>query len=643
MKLKSLYIDYFMSFGPGNEIPLADRGLVLINGINEISDSASSNGAGKTNLQEALLWAFFGETTKGVPVNNVVNNIHGKDCLVRVILEDGEIIYYIERYRKHSEHGDDLLFYRITPDGKESLAGVDKAETQKRIEQFLGCGFTLFCNSSYFSQVNVKPFSTYTDKQIKEVFIDALDMNRFTGKALEKIRLDLKTLREELATIQGRRLRLNEEIEEAEKRKTEYQLKHTGFADEQKKELTKLDEQINTTLRQIGSLKSRTTEIDTINTAIAEHEKTVAKLPENLDIQRKLKATVDRFRDSFNLIQHKAADAKRQADTKNKEMVQASSRIGTNCTECGKPIIEEDLAGVITGIRSQIDAVSADLAKYTDLTVKAKPVLEKYQTEETAINSEIAACQKAEKMIAELKISLSRIEASKREIFVLETNLKALEAAKLKKAEEKSPWEDYIEKEQTTIDEAQVKVKTLDEVVAGKQEEIKYVEYWEVGFGYSGIPSFLLDTVTPFLNEQANHHSTTVTGGEIEIDFSTVTKTKKGELKDKFQINISHKSGAKGYKGTSGGERKRADVCIAQSIQDLVRSFGRNTLSYCSYDEPFENLDGEGVGNVVNMLQEIAKTIGTVLVVTHNDELKALFDNTITVIKGKDGYSRIVA
>ena len=640
MKLRSLYIDYFMSFGPGNLVDLADRGLVLINGINEISDMADSNGAGKTSLQEALLWSVYGKTTKDVGVNDVVNNIHKKDCFVRAIFEDGDFDYRIERYRKHSEHGDDLKFVRVGADGEENLAGVDKAETQKRIEQFMGCGYTLFCNSAYFSQNNVKPFSTYTDKQIKEVFIDALDFTRFTN-GLEKARHDLKVLREELATIQGRKERLLEEAMEAETRKADYKSRHDTFGDIQKADLAEFDNQIKTVQDRIASLDGHAKQIKIIGDTIATYQKTVAKLPEHLDIKTSLAETSNRFRDSFNLIKHKAADAERTLSIKNRELKQVSSRVGTNCTECGKLITEADLADVIAGIKTQIETTSAELAKYQTLVTRAEPQLKTYQTQETEIDTNIAACQKAERTIADLKLTLSRIEASTKESAMLAAKIVELQELKAKKAEEKSPWKDYIEKEQTTVNEANVKIDAIASVIAEKEEEIRYIEFWEAGFGYSGVPSFLLDTVTPFLNEQANHHSTTVTGGEI--DFNTVTKLKGGDLKDKFSIGISHKTGAKLYKGISGGERKRADVCIAQSIQDLVRSFGRNTLSYCSYDEPFENLDNEGVANVVEMLQEISKEIGTVLVVTHNSELKAMFDNTITIVKGKDGYSRILA
>ena len=644
MKIKTLNIDYFMSFGPGNSINLEDRGLTLVNGINEISESAISNGAGKTNLQEAITWAIYGQLTKNVGVNDVVNNIHKKDCRVEIVLDSDEWDYHIERFRKHTAHDDDLLFYRTRkdPEENENLAGVDKAETQGRIERFIGCGFTLFCNSAYFSQVNVKPFSTYTDKQIKEVFIEAIDISRFSV-ALEKVKDDLKTFRKEAATLEGKQARLNEEIEEAGRRKIEYQAKHDNFADQKKEGLAQYDLDIKKLEEQISILKTKAGQYSIIKSSIESQQKQIEKLPEILDKQSKFKEGATKFTNSFNLLQQKVKDIQRFLDTKNAEKKAVSSRIGTNCSECGKPITDDDLKDVVAGIQTHLENKTSELTNLQTLIGKADPQADKLREQAQNIEDEIEAVRKIERDVATLQVSLARVDTAKRELFVLEGNLKSQKDKKNAKAAEESPWQSFIDKEQALIDDALEKIEALKKTLIGKNEEIQYSEYWENAFGYGGIPSFMLDAVTPFLNERANHHSTTITGGEIDIEFSTISATKKGEIRDKFAINVSHKNGAKAYKGSSGGERKRADLCIAQSIQDMARSYGKNTLAYCSYDEPFENLDEEGVANVMEMLTEIAKEIGTCLVVTHNSELKAMIDGTITIIKGKDGYSRIMA
>ena len=85
LKLKSVEIQNFMSFGPDPvQVELNGKGLLLLEGENQISLSASSNGSGKTNLIEAIAWAFYGKTTKGVAVDDVVNDTSRKDLMVSV-------------------------------------------------------------------------------------------------------------------------------------------------------------------------------------------------------------------------------------------------------------------------------------------------------------------------------------------------------------------------------------------------------------------------------------------------------------------------------------------------------------------------------------------------------------------------------
>jgi DNA repair exonuclease SbcCD ATPase subunit len=643
MKLDFLRIDYFMSFGAGNIIDLADKGLCLINGINEASGAASSNGAGKSALQEALLWALYGQTTKGVAAGDVVNNQHKKNCEVTVGLIDGDWHYHICRFRAHDKYGDSLLFSRNMGEGTEAedLCGVDKAATQARIDQLLGCGFTLFCNSAYFSQGNVKPFCTFTDKQIKEVLIEALDMGRFTA-GQERIRIDLRILCEERAKFVGQCSRLEEEIAEATERRATYQSSHEKFDASLEVARTLSVLNIRALNAEIEDLKKKLKVKDTLLEHIDAHRELVSKIPA-ADTERGLvKEASDRFLKVYRELSFSVENLNRSAEAGKTALLAAHTRVGTNCKECGKLIAKEDMAGVIAGINTDIATILAELDRKGALLAKADPKLVEYKDKADEINARIETYRAAEADMHKLQIALADIEGCEKQIERAKKEIETLERAQALKAAEKSPWEGYVVKESKTITAAQEKIGVLRAALNEKDAEIKYLEYWERAFGYSGIPSFLLDAVTPFLNERANHYSGVVSGGEIEINFSTVTKTKKGDLKDKFCIEITHKTGAKTYRGTSGGERKRADICIAQSIQDLVRSYGRNTIAYCSYDEPFEDLDGEGVSYLVEMLNEVAEKVGTTLVVTHNNDFKAMFSNTITVVKGADGFSKIV-
>jgi DNA repair exonuclease SbcCD ATPase subunit len=59
------------------------------------------NGAGKSAMIDALVWCLFGTTLRGYENDEVVNRRVGKDCMVKVTLEDGDELYTVTRARRH--------------------------------------------------------------------------------------------------------------------------------------------------------------------------------------------------------------------------------------------------------------------------------------------------------------------------------------------------------------------------------------------------------------------------------------------------------------------------------------------------------------------------------------------------------------
>ena len=293
--------------------------------------------------------------------------------------------------------------------------------------------------------------------------------------------------------------------------------------------------------------------------------------------------------------------------------------------------------------RRKLKDYAEQMRKYAGLIGKADAVLAGYHKTEAELEARKAALETEHRKVVALTGQLDTLKARLEEAPRVEQAIKTLEAQKKAIAAEACGVTGFFNLDNERIATVSKVVRGLEDVLKDKDEEILIAEYWENAFGYSGIPSFLLDSVVPFLDERSNHYAAVMCGGEIEISFQTTSKTRAGKVRDKFAIDIKHQHGAGRYKGISGGERKRADMCIAQAIQDLVRSYGKNALDFVVYDEPFENIDATGVDGVMNLVREIAGEMGTVMVVTHNDELKAMFDNSIRVVKGIDKFSRIAA
>ncbi|MNH27287.1 hypothetical protein D3C79_873920 [compost metagenome] len=146
-----------------------------------------------------------------------------------------------------------------------------------------------------------------------------------------------------------------------------------------------------------------------------------------------------------------------------------------------------------------------------------------------------------------------------------------------------------------------------------------------------------MDSVTPLLNERVHYYLSKLTGGSIDATFSTQQKItsgkNKGQVKDKFGIEVVNKNGDANYKGNSGGEKRRVDIGINMALQDLVFSRSSKRLDLIVFDEVFEGLDAIGCENAIRLLEEKAHQYGTVLVVTHNEHLKQLFTKSFTMVK----------
>lgn len=82
MKFQSLTLQNYGSFSGTHPFRLADRGLVLVLGINRDEPRSNSNGAGKSTPWESLDWALFGKVPRDDHSDSVVNDLVGQDCAV---------------------------------------------------------------------------------------------------------------------------------------------------------------------------------------------------------------------------------------------------------------------------------------------------------------------------------------------------------------------------------------------------------------------------------------------------------------------------------------------------------------------------------------------------------------------------------
>jgi DNA repair exonuclease SbcCD ATPase subunit len=156
-------------------------------------------------------------------------------------------------------------------------------------------------------------------------------------------------------------------------------------------------------------------------------------------------------------------------------------------------------------------------------------------------------------------------------------------------------------------------------------------------FSPAGVRARILDEVTPFLNKQTASYLSVLSDGNIVATWSTLTEgAKKGEFKEKFSIDVSNSTGGKSFKLISGGEKRKVRIATCLALQDLVSTRASKPIELFIGDEIDEALDAAGLERLMSILEEKARSKGSVMVISHN-ELSDYISNVITVEKDKSG------
>lgn len=171
-KILAVEVENFLSF-QNLKFEYTPMGLTLIEGYDE--DLGVNTGAGKSTFIDAPVFGMFGETSKKLKADEVINRQAGKNLMVKTSLQADDGIYQVVRYRKHHVKDNDLFL--VLPNGTE-VRGKDNRETQKLIEETIGCSFDVFLKSSYFTQFgNIDRFLSASDTEKKKLISEITDLS----------------------------------------------------------------------------------------------------------------------------------------------------------------------------------------------------------------------------------------------------------------------------------------------------------------------------------------------------------------------------------------------------------------------------------------------------------------------------------
>lgn len=684
MIFNSIHIQNFLSI-QNITLPLNNRGLVLLNGKNLDNNSLNNNGAGKSSILEAIVFALYGRTLRGLKGDAVVHRLVGKNTQVILdITDDDGTPYRIVRYRKHATNKSKSLLYRCGVD----ITPKSEADFERYITNLLQADYNTFTASLLYSAESFK-FSTATDSEIKKTFDTMLGLD-VLSKALELTRSQLKDTTKALTELQNKKSECEEQLVKLSDKEQQLQSLQQKFDSDKRLKVRQLDESIvvlqdksqllkderSSLQRQIveakDKWKSATEQLDIKNDELQQ-------LDELKDELRKLESEHDElvmkkstYEKSITANDHEIGRLQKSIDAAQikinkleKKKQDLTQTIGQPCPTCGSPLTAEGVESARQQYEDDIREIQSDIANI-QLSIKTTQEdtdnqheqIEKLDKQIQELLDSKQSLQRVLKMCKSLESSrdelAKQVDQLKEQCYQLQSQLqvKKMEITQnddlisqtrknLKDSREaKNPYDELVMDVQLDFLSTKEKVGHLTIDIDVKSHLEECLKFWEVAYSNQGIKSFILDDITPFLNRRVNRYLTKLAAGQIEAIFSTRTALKSGGESERFSLTITNQDGGEQYSSNSSGEKKRIDLAINLALQDLVASRSSKKINIAIFDEVFDALDENGIDSVISLLQELSQEKSTILVVTHNEHLKSYFSNCVTVVK-ENGFSYV--
>ena len=656
-RIASVSITNFLSVGNVSyDVPKG--GFTLVSGD---SDSFSSNGSGKSSIiGEAICWALFGETTKGLKGDDVIRNRPDQqdDCLVRVVLAhmDNGGTAPVERYitveRSRS------LGLVVTHSGLPPVFGMKQDDMQRGLENILGFDKSVFLSSVYFSQENLLMMAKMSDSEKTNMITDLLGFAQYDDLS-EKVLKKIHHLEDGIMKKEINKTAAEKDIAVLRERLSNF---HIALANN----VLKVSDALNAVEvrnKKILDLKSKEAVESTFEKI--DYDGKIKELEDAKELfGNKIEAireTLDSIHNEHNVCSAKVVATQVEIDSiiaaykKIEDDIESlrSAQVGVQCDKCGAMVSEDS-------VDSFIDDKEADLVqKDAEMDVLDEELEERSAALKDISSKMVQLSAKEDGFIAQQLIvgpELSRLNNLKRDQESREReSLVMMERIQGEISTHNSFISDYTTRlsrlneekillESSRFDTEKVicatdaAIEMLNDSIAESKINIEKLEFWRVAFSPKGIRSVLLDRFCNDINSTINGYLSTVSGGTMSIMITPTKTTKKGEERNKIGMSIQLNGHEAKYEALSGGEKRRVDVSLCFGLNKFVSDKYQivdGILGLVILDEVFSFLDKSGEEAVADLLRS-ESTRRSVFVIDHALNLSSYADHIWAVKKDND-------
>jgi exonuclease SbcC len=271
----------------------------------------------------------------------------------------------------------------------------------------------------------------------------------------------------------------------------------------------------------------------------------------------------------------------------------------------------------------------------------------KLEEADRLIDQEREAVSRAEEAGQQRRQSL-KVESQKQQELLIELEVFPQTVSDLAQAEEEYRiLTDQQRQAQETLWSVKAKLERCSELEVKRREKEKQLGqaskeekiYRELAqaFGKKGIQAMLIETALPEIETEANELLARMTDNRMHTKIESQRETKKGDVIETLDINISDELGTRNYEMFSGGEAFRINFAIRIALSKLLARRAGAPLRTLIIDEGFGTQDSSGIEKIKEAINSIQDDFDKILVITHIEELRDAFPTRIDVIKTGEG------
>lgn len=645
IKFKSIDIYGFRSLNKVS-VSLDNQGIVIVKGINEYEDKATSNGSGKSSIFEALIYAVFEETSSGE--KDVENRILKDGYSIDLKFDIDNDHYRI--FRQCKKDKSTVSFYK----NEEDISARNKTDTNKLIQNTLNINKNIFLDSIFLSQNAVTNLASLSPTARKERLEILTNTDQIIEEFKEKIKerqnqyeANCVDCRSNIDKNNGKKESLNNQIQQLQ-----YKI------EEQKQEIERK--------KQLGDTKDIEQQIDKLNENIRNNEESISAVEESIiNIDNSIKEfnnKIEEYNNQYNELQTKILQ--KQSDI-------SSLQFDLTKQDSEKQHIQQD----IERIKQEIEKIkNSDTCptcgrKYDN--INEEHINQLIQEKNNLIKDNTIKIQQIEKVKDEINSKLylennvyeglhlsaneinSYITPIKEQIQIKEAEKTTTNMLKIQKNNEINEYrqkinnlqnikEELLKVENNNIKEYEDLItqynndtKILDEEINKLNEEYNkndsYVQVIKniLQLITKEFRTYLLKNSIAYLNKHLQEYSMQLFSNEKDV-------IKIEESDTKLNIYLGNAT----YESLSGGEKTRVNIALLLAQKSLANVIGNMTCNLIILDEILGYCDSEAESNVINLITNELDSLETIYMISHK-EIPIGYDNILTIVKDKNGLSQV--